>query len=183
MMIHFADDPVSVPWDEQNADLVEFLKGATQSRFYQSLYQSYLQYGRLTPRQEECAREGLAKTLNPPADSGLDLTPLDGYYAVPDGETRLKVLIQHGQGKWAGWIFVKDGAIYGTGARFGSQRPGQKYRGKIAKQLEAILADPNEAMAEYGKLTGRCGACHRPLEDETSVALGIGPVCRERLGL
>jgi len=119
-----------------------------------------------------------------PAPSGLDLSDLpSGKYAVPGGDTRLKVLVQNVEkGKWAGWVFVKDAAVYGNGRRYGSQKPGAEYRGDIADALAAIIADPHAAMAAYGHLTGTCGRCGLHLEDETSVARGIGPVCIKKLG-
>lgn len=118
-----------------------------------------------------------------PAESSLDLSELmPGMYAVPNGETRLKVRVSHGgdSGRWAGFVFVNDGAEYGAGTRYGMQKPGEMYRGQIEDELRAILADPKAASAAYGQLVGRCGVCGRRLEDEESVARGIGPVCAER---
>ncbi len=47
--------------------------------------------------------------------------------------------------------------------------------------LEAIkTASPETAMALYGQTLGYCGRCGRSLTDETSRALGIGPVCRNK---
>lgn len=114
--------------------------------------------------------------------AALDLSGVpSGRYAVPDGDTRLKVKIDHvTEGKWAGWTFVKDAAEYGQGRKYGSQRPGQTYRGAIEEQLRAIAADPRAASAAYGKLTSTCGVCGRHLEDEESVARGIGPICAGR---
>lgn len=114
---------------------------------------------------------------------GTDLTDLpSGYYAVPDGDTRLKVRISHGKAgsKWEGYTFVTDGAAYGQQTRYGMQRPGQAYKGQIEDKLAKIAAQPLEAMKEYGKLVGRCGACNAILEDETSVANGIGPICAQK---
>jgi hypothetical protein len=116
--------------------------------------------------------------------NGLDLSNVPaGTYAVPGGDTRLKVKVDHGKAgtKWEGWTFVKDAAAYGQGQRYGSQRPGQTYRGKIEDALRVIASDPIAAFAEYGRLTGTCGVCGRPLEDEQSVARGIGPICWGRL--
>jgi len=116
------------------------------------------------------------------AQDGLDLSGLvPGYYAVPGG-TRLKLAINHGRkgGKWDGYTFVKDASEYGAGKRYGMQRPGQAYRGQVQDELAEILKDPKAAMVAYGKLVGRCGACGRKLEDEASVAAGIGPVCAEK---
>ena len=114
--------------------------------------------------------------------SGLDLSEVpSGLYAVPGGDTRLKVKIDNvTSGKWEGWIFVKDGAEYGSKERYGSQKPGSTYSGKIVEALTAIAADPFEASKAYGKLVGRCGVCNRPLEDEKSVAAGIGPICARK---
>lgn len=121
--------------------------------------------------------------------TGLDLTPLARYtskgsvrFGIPGMDTRLKVRIDlPADGKWAGWVFVKDAAEYGQGQRYGSQKPGRRYEGKIEQQLAAILADPAAALAKYGHLTSTCGICGRPLEDEESVARGIGPICYGKL--
>lgn len=117
--------------------------------------------------------------------SGLDLSALPaGRYAVPGGDTRLKVRIDKPvRGNWAGYIFVRDAAEYGQGRRYGRQGPGPeaRYSGEIQAELAAILADPRAAFAAYGLLTNSCGVCGRVLEDALSVELGIGPVCRARL--
>lgn len=119
-----------------------------------------------------------------PVVAGLNLRSVpSGRYAVPGGDTRLKVQIDNvTSGKWNGWVFVKDGAEYGQQQRYGSQRPGQDYTGKIEDALAAIIADPKAAAAAYGHLTGRCCICNRKLEDADSVAKGIGPICEAKFG-
>lgn len=62
------------------------------------------------------------------------------------------------------------------------QRPEETYQGAIADPLKAILADPFEASKAYGRLTNTCGVCGKALEDETSVANGIGPICAGKFG-
>lgn len=114
---------------------------------------------------------------------GLDLSDLPaGMYAVPNGDTRLKIRVEHGKPntRWEGWTFVKDGAAYGNHNRYGMQKPNQPYRGQIEDELREILENPQAAIAAYGELTGKCSACNRKLEDETSVKLGIGPICRNK---
>lgn len=48
---------------------------------------------------------------------------------------------------------------------------------KINDALKRILVEGDKAKLEYGKREGHCGQCGRPLTDEQSVALGIGPDC------
>lgn len=120
------------------------------------------------------------------AVDGLDLSDLPaGMYAVPNGDTRLKIRVEHGKPntRWEGWTFVKDGAAYGNRNRYGMQKPNQPYRGQIEDELLEILENPQAAIAAYGELTGKCSACNRQLEDETSVKLGIGPICRNKSSL
>lgn len=110
----------------------------------------------------------------------LDLSELPaGMYAVPNGDTRLKVSVRKpgANSKWNGWTFVSDGAEYGSQRNYGKQAPGSIYVGEIQEALKAILADPMEASKAYGKLVGKCGRCGRLLEDEESIKNGIGPVC------
>lgn len=116
---------------------------------------------------------------------GIDLSKLpSGCYAVPGGDTRLKVKIDVvDKGKWSGWVFVKDAAAYGEGQRYGSQKPGGTYSGKIQAELRAIAADLAGAAAAYGHLTGKCSFCSLPLEDERSVSRGYGPKCATNHGL
>lgn len=121
--------------------------------------------------------------VSAPSEGGLDLSNVpSGRYAVPDGDTRLKVIIDHGEGKWEGFTFVRDGAEYGAGRRYGMQRPGQSYRGAIQAQLTVIAADPRAAAVAYGRLVGCCALCGRLLEDSESVARGIGPICAAKHG-
>jgi hypothetical protein len=167
------------------------LDNANSFDFAASVLESLRKWHRLTDRQVRAIDNILAKSAaravaanQPDAPDAIDLTPLRaGMYAVPDGETRLKVRIKKpGPSKrWHGFIFVDDGAGYGMGKRYGSQGPTGKYRGEIQPQLRAILADPMAAMAAYGHLTGSCGVCGRLLEDEESVKRGIGPVCFRKL--
>lgn len=117
--------------------------------------------------------------------TGLDLSSMvSGRYVVPDDEELVKFKIDVvKEGRWEGWVFVRDGTYYGEdrGRKFGRQKPGELYYGEHADRLTAVLADPIAAAAQYGKVSGRCGICDKPLEVEDSVERGIGPVCYRRL--
>jgi hypothetical protein len=124
-------------------------------------------------------------TTAAPAGAGLDLSHVPGgRYAVPNGDTRLKVLFQKPEppSKWAGWVFVSDAAEYGQRRKYGRQPPGKTYSGMIQDELRIIAADPRAAAVAYGRLTGVCRLCGRKLENEASVAAGIGPICAEKQG-
>lgn len=172
-----------------------------ENAFLYNMAEAYGKYQRFTPGQAKGIlnwwRAQVQRSTDKaetganvvPEPNGLDLSSIpSGYYADPlhnEGEatSRLKVRINKvDKGNWSGWIFVNDGAHYGQGQKYGAQRPGQTYKGKCADVLARIVADPAAAMRAYGKLTGTCGNCHRPLEDKDSVEYGLGPVCREKLG-
>lgn len=186
----------SRPTATYDPSLVTWLKAQTWSEFAQSLAAQAERKGSLSPAQiasatsmrAKCeAREAARKAQSAPAPTSGEEDPLDlshvpsGLYAVPGGDTRLKVQIDNvRKGKWDGWVFVKDAAVYGEGRRYGSQKPGQYYKGQITEALRVIAADPMEAAAAYGRLTSHCGRCGRALEDETSVARGLGPDCAKK---
>lgn len=121
------------------------------------------------------------KAGSQPQGSGIDVSGLpSGRYAVGDVLVKVDNLTDSDGGKWAGWVFVKNGSEY-TDEKFGSQRPGNTYYGSHADLLAAILDDPTSAMQAYGRVTGSCGVCGRTLEDEVSVERGLGPVCASRV--
>jgi hypothetical protein len=173
--------------DTEDAALAAWLAEQTWSSFATSLADQHKAGRRFSAKQRQAARAMKAKVdaktaarqEEKAADTGIDLSPIpSGTYAVPGGDTRLKVRINHVEkGKWAGYTFVDDGAEYGQRKNYGRQEPGGTYRGDIQEALTAILADPAGAAAAYGRLTGRCAICGRALEDEDSVARGIGPIC------
>lgn len=172
----------------EHADLALWLAKQTWSDFAQSLASFYADRGYLTEKQVASATSMRAKVearnaeKAPASSTGLDLSDLPaGLYGVPNGETRLKVRVNRPtSGKWEGFTFVDDGAEYGSQQKYGMQKPGGTYNGKIQEQLQAILADVPAAQKAYADLTGNCYRCNRKLEDETSVELGTGPICRTK---
>ena len=127
--------------------------------------------------------EGECLTAAEVAEDAIDLSDLrSGKYAVPGGDTRLKLRISRSKGNGstpAGTIFVSDDAEYGSRKNYGRQDVDGLYRGEVKDALRAILADPKAAMVAYGQLVGVCGNCGRRLEDEESVRAGIGPICAQ----
>src|SRR5688572_5019619 len=82
------------------------------------------------------------------------------------------LFVKHEEDDYCGRIDL-DGRWFQAGAA------GRKHEARIAE----ICRDPLAAAVMHGKQTGRCSCCGRELENEESVRLGIGPVCREKWGL
>ena len=81
------------------------------------------------------------------------------------------------EGRWAGYIFLRElHTHHPNGDR--------SIRDKEERLLVLdTIAEDSESLARYGKETGKCGVCHRTLTDPLSVEIGLGPVCREGVGL
>lgn len=174
-------------WAADHDGVLEWLttESAAGNEFAGSLLTAGKRYGSLTDGQLNAVLRNLDEgKATSDKDSALDLSPLvKGYYAVPDGDTRLKIAVRRPgkDSRYHGWTFVDDGAAYGNRRTYGKQAPDGLYKGGIQDELRAVLANPLEAMIAYGKLTGTCGKCGRILEDEQSVAAGIGPICAQKM--
>lgn len=174
-------------WCKQfDADVLGWLTKETENgnEFAGSLLDAGNRFGSLTERQLAVVMSNISDGGDDAPESQVDLSDLvKGYYAVPNGETRLKIAIRRPgkNSRWYGWTFVDDGATYGNRRTYGKQAPDGLYAGSIQKELLEVLSNPLEAMVAYGKLTGTCGKCGRVLEDEESVAAGIGPICATKM--
>lgn len=180
-------------WAENHEAEYEWLKSEDKvgNEFAGSLLGALKRYGSLTEGQLNAVQRNLESSREF-AGSDIDLRDLHlgragsawrSYFAVPDGDTRLKICIRRPgkNSRYYGWTFVDDGAAYGSRKTYGKQAPDGLYQGAIQDELRKVLENPLEASVAYGKLVGVCGVCGRPLEDEDSVAAGIGPVCASRL--
>jgi hypothetical protein len=93
--------------------------------------------------------------------------------------------------KFKGQIMVTDGERFGFNKYFGRVTEtgvwvvGRVDQPEVRTLLEKLSTNPAETAAQYGKLTGNCCFCLRPLfgEDGRSVAVGYGPVCADKFGL
>lgn len=97
-----------------------------------------------------------------------------GYYAIDmDDTVKFYRVDCPTTGKWAGRTFV---SVQASDDFHSIKAPAAR-----AAILSAIAEQGiATSTARYGVLIGRCGVCNRTLTDETSRALGIGPVCRNR---
>ena len=175
-------------------ELAEWLSEQTWSEFAVSLAKQYASKGSLSPKQiaagtsmrakVTASKERKAKEQTEAKATALDIDSLpSGMYAVPGGDTRLKLRVSRSTRETSfpkGTIFVTDDAAYGSRQLYGFQKPGEDYRGKVAEALAAVVANPYEARIAYGRLVGRCGSCNARLEDADSIAAGIGPICAQK---
>ena len=64
----------------------------------------------------------------------------------------------------------------------GIKELGAPYKDAVWQLLLGLGRKPREELARRGRELGWCCLCGRPLSDPESVAAGMGPVCRQRLG-
>lgn len=84
----------------------------------------------------------------------------------------------------SGCLYVKRGETYiGKITKAGGFFAGRDATAQDKVEVARIGADPLAAAVAHGKQTGQCACCGRELENAESVALGIGPICREKWGL
>ena len=88
-------------------------------------------------------------------------------------------------GKNPGAIYVKteDAPVYLGKVLGATFYPTRECTDEHKQALNAIAANPLEAAVKYGRLTGNCACCGRPLTDKHSVAAGIGPICQSKWSL
>jgi hypothetical protein len=88
------------------------------------------------------------------------------------------------QGPNVGCLYVKaDGVYMGKITLTGEFRPAYGIDpSAVIEALTAAQKDPTAAAIAYGRETGNCSCCGRELTNAESIALGIGPICLDRLG-
>lgn len=79
-----------------------------------------------------------------------------------------------------GAVYVKRGRTYLGKFAAGRFRPVAGCDLETARAIVAAAVDPLAAAVAYGRATGRCSCCGRPLTNDVSIRLGIGPICRGR---
>lgn len=84
--------------------------------------------------------------------------------------------------KWAGMIFVKAGE-----RKIGFVKEGKFFRRNDCSDQEAgavldCVGEPARAAIAWGKAWRCCSVCARRLDNDESIARGIGPICAERFG-
>lgn len=138
---------------------------------------------------QAAAYEAFAKSVVTVAlvETDVDLSGLPlgkTYFAVPNSTGKLTFLsvTRPSKGKWVGHAFVQQFlGGQGDAQKLGRQFPGQPYVGQWPDLLKAIVADPKAAALVFATELGICSRCKAELTDESSRAVGMGPICRKAL--
>jgi hypothetical protein len=64
----------------------------------------------------------------------------------------------------------------------GMFRPTSKCTQEIVDRINHVEAGELKALAELGKMSGRCCMCGMRLKDDASIRRGMGPTCAKRVG-
>lgn len=171
----------------------------TGNDFIQSLSEQFFRTGALTQNQIAAWHRGQEKLAAMRAEREaarptVDLGAVKGIFdkAIANGLKRASYRAEGivlspapASGSNGGYTYVKtDGGEYmGKISPEGKISLVYDFRSQekaVVEKLTAVLADPLKAAIDYGRKTGICCCCGRPLSDPASVAAGIGPVCADK---
>lgn len=195
-----ADEAARAEWAKEHTDVIVAII-AGKSAFLQSLADQYSKRGRLSEAQVNAVRSGAQRKAEAEAARGVEVSS--------EGADRLSQVFQNATSaglkrpalrvgelvfKPAKASSANAGAIYVTaGAGFDAPYLGKVVGSKFIPSrdceagdvslVERVMADPLAEAVAHGRETGECSCCGRALENEESVRLGIGPVCREKWGM
>lgn len=199
-------------WRELNKDEAGWIAAsAKRVPFAEAMQRALAQWGSLTDGQLEAVRKLIkldadraagtlphqieAKKREEQAQT-IDISRIETAFktAQSKGLKWPKLTLSKFTFKPAGPNSRNPGAIYVTIGRgfdnsiwLGSVKDGRFVRSRnCTTEQEAeilrVCAAPDEAASEYGRLTGNCAVCCRPLTNKESVARAIGPICAEKFG-
>jgi len=167
-----------------------------------SLLQSFVAFGRWTPNQEQMVRRWVDQARAPAAPAeqiaGAGLDRLHALFALArsNGLQRPRISVSISAERRIDMSPSRDGEalhVRSAGEFLGSLRRGVFYASLEAARaglvvgvedgLRRMAADPAAEATAYGRLTGSCCFCRRPLTDGRSIAVGYGPICADHYGL
>ncbi|MDE2103954.1 MAG: hypothetical protein KGL39_42350 [Patescibacteria group bacterium] len=85
-------------------------------------------------------------------------------------------------GKNAGSIYVTERDQYLGRITDGRFLPTRACDDPTRDRVAVVASDPHAAARAYGQRTGQCACCGRELTNGESIALNIGPICRDKYG-
>jgi hypothetical protein len=184
-------------WAAVNGDVAAWVEAnAKRNEFAGDLDHALRAVGRLTDRQCEAVRRAIASDAakpqaTAPAKAAVNCLLLHAAFsrATERGEKWPSLRLDEfvftlaaSTARWPGSIYVKRAD---TGAYLGRITDGEFFPTNdcdpaTAAKVVAAAANPSESAGAYGRLTGRCSCCGRPLSAAESINRAVGPVCWEK---
>lgn len=180
---------------EANPGLIEGLRDVVGwSEFAASLLSGFEKWDSLTDKQAAAARAHLAKIAAGRAERAKEKDAKSGsvdvsvvkdlFERIQAKGTKKPQFVFEGltispapaAGRNAGALYVKSKGIYCGKIVGDTLHATREAPANIKELIEGIPSTLEEAI-KYGRETGKCACCGRPLTDPKSVARGIGPVC------
>lgn len=100
-----------------------------------------------------------------------------GRYAIEDpddGVLKFYHVDRPTEGRWQGRIFLS--------VRASDEKHPIRDHAKKSRIMDKIAIAPKAAMLRFGQEIGACGHCGRTLTNAESREIGIGPICRGKMG-
>lgn len=178
---------------------------ADKLEFARSLVTNFNKYGSLSAKQMYHVNKMISDIENPAAEPEkiqISVIAINKMFELASQKLkRVKVTLQASNGqkvvfkkagnysKYVGQILISDGGPYGNAVFFGRITQEGLFIGssknipEVTALVQAFAADPEGVAAAYGKLTGSCCFCTKPLSDDRSLHVGYGPTCAKNHGL
>lgn len=194
-------------WREANPNEAAWLDAASARGFgfAQSLSENLNKFGSLTDGQILAIRRCIvqdeeraaARKASEKQATVVDISRIEHVFAIASKtglrwpKLRLASYIfspAPASGRNAGSIYVKRLAHGDVEQEYlgkitgGKLFPSRDCKPEDQATITEVAARPQEAAEKYGRLTGNCAICARPLLREDSVGRGIGPICAEKFG-
>lgn len=189
----------------EHADVAAWIIENTSFGFAVAMGEAVAKYGSLTENQLAAAKRCIASRVKAQAERvervasapTIEINRIEAAFAsaTASGLKRPRLRLAGFQFSPAKADSKNPGAVYVRGLSFDKSE--EIYLGKIVAgkflrvrecsvereaEILAAAANPEAAAVAYGKLTGSCSCCGRPLENSESVARGIGPICATKYG-
>lgn len=192
-------------WLAANPVEAEWLRDASARgfEFASDMLASLYKWGHLTAKQDAAVRNAAAKSTSRKAQWAAEHEAREANKAEVqiDRVAQAFAAAKASKLKWpklhlgaftlslagdasrnAGAIYVKDGETYLGKIVEGRFTRSRDCNDELEAAILAACADPHAAAVAYGLRTGSCSCCGRELTNAESIALGIGPICREKWG-
>lgn len=176
-------------YENLHPELRRWWKDAQPGSFQQSLRDSVAKWGSLTEKQLQAALDSATRAVTPA--KSMDVSRIEHVFAVAlkNGIKRPKLRlgsVVFGLGRqgtsYEHTIFVNDkDRTYLGRVIAGNFSRGRACTPEREAEIVKLGEDPLAAAVAYGKVTGECAICGRTLENADSIALGIGPICAEKV--